>query len=283
MGIIYPVLLGQRTLARLHYARGEIEAMCETLAAARQLAARATNPWRPHLVSVVTAELQLRQGQIAAAALTLTDLPVNAGDRTEDENMVFVRLLLAQGQVSAAQDCLQPLEQVAQQRGCRGCLITIYLLQALAHRALNHPTAALERLEEAIRLAAPEGYRRIFLDEDPSIAALLRERQELAPEFVACLLEAFPKCPAPQADNSATTAPEPKSNQVQPQPLIEPLSETQLMILRLVADGLSNRNIAARLEITEGTTKWHLNQIYGKLNVGSRTQAVAQARQLKLL
>jgi LuxR family maltose regulon positive regulatory protein len=55
------------------------------------------------------------------------------------------------------------------------------------------------------------------------------------------------------------------------------------MILRLVADGLSNRNIAARLEITEGTTKWHLNQIYGKLNVSSRTQAVAQARQLKLL
>jgi LuxR family maltose regulon positive regulatory protein len=283
MGIIYPALLGQRTLARLHYARGETDAMWETLAAARRSAARTANLWRTRLVSVVTAELQLRQGQTAAAALTLADLPVNAGDRSEQENMAFVRLLLAQGEASGAQDWLRRFEQVAQQQGRRGCLITIYLLQALAHRALDHEPAALERLEQAIRLAAPEGYRRIFLDEDPSIAALLRERQELAPEFVACLLEAFPKCPARQADNSATTAPEPKSNQVQPQPLIEPLSETQLMILRLVADGLSNRNIAARLEITEGTTKWHLNQIYGKLNVGSRTQAVAQARQLKLL
>jgi LuxR family transcriptional regulator, maltose regulon positive regulatory protein len=197
--------------------------------------------------------------------------------------MAFVRLLLAQGQASAAQDWLREFEQVARQEGRRGCLITIHLLQTLAHYALNHSTAALEHLAEAISLAAPEGYRRIFLDEAPSLAALLRERQDLAPEFVAGLLEAFLECPAPQTDNSATVVPEPKQNEGQPQPLIEPLSETQLMILRLVADGLSNRNIAARLEITEGTTKWHLNQIYGKLNVNSRTQAVAQARQLKLL
>jgi LuxR family transcriptional regulator, maltose regulon positive regulatory protein len=280
MGIIYPALLGQRTLARLHYARGETEAMWETLAAARRLAARTANLWRTRLVSVVTAELQLRQGQTAAAALTLADLPDTAEDRSEQENMAFVRLLLAQGHVSEAQERLREIEQVAQQEGRRGCLITIHLLQALAHRALDHEPAALERLKEAISLAAPEGYRRIFLDEDPSIAALLRERQDLAPEFAAALLEAFPKCPAP---HSVTTAPEPKPDRGQPQPLIEPLSETQLMILRLVADGLSNRNIAARLEITEGTTKWHLNQIYGKLNVSSRTQAVAQARQLNLL
>lgn len=284
MGIIYPALLGQRTLARLHYARDETDAMWETLIAARHLAARAANVRRTRLVSVVTAELQLRQGQTAAAALTLADLPVNAEDRSEQENMAFVRLLLAQGQVSAAQEWLRQFEQVAVQQGRRGCLITIHLLQALAHQALDNSTAALERLEEAIRLAAPEGYRRIFLDEDPSIAALLRTRQDLAPEFVAGLLEAFPKCPAPQADdNSAATALEPKPNRGKQQPLIEPLGETQLMILRLVADGLSNRNIAAKLEITEGTTKWHLNQIYGKLNVSSRTQAVAQARRLKLL
>lgn len=68
-----------------------------------------------------------------------------------------------------------------------------------------------------------------------------------------------------------------------PRTIIEPLSKTQLAILRLVAEGLSNREVAARLTITEGTTKWHLNQIFGKLNVGSRTQAVAQARHLKLL
>lgn len=283
MGIIYPALWGQCTLARLHYARGEVEAAWETLAAARQLATRAVNPWRPYLVTAVTAEIQLRQGQIAAAALTLAELPVNAGDRFQKENMVFVRLLLAQGHASEAHDILRSLEEVAQQQGRCGNLITIYLLQALAYRALNNTTSALECLEEAIRLAATEGYRRIFLDEDPSLAELLRERRDLAPEFVAGLLKAIPACPALQNDNSVYIVPETKPNQRQSQPLIEPLSQTQLMVLRLVADGLSNRNIAAKLEITVGTTKWHLNQIYGKLNVSSRTQAIAQARMLKLL
>lgn len=69
----------------------------------------------------------------------------------------------------------------------------------------------------------------------------------------------------------------------QNQTLIEPLSETQLIILGLVADGLSNQEIADKLEITVGTTKWHLNQIYSILNVSSRTQAVAQVHRLNLL
>ena len=64
---------------------------------------------------------------------------------------------------------------------------------------------------------------------------------------------------------------------------MEPLSETQLAILRLVSDGLSNQEIADTLRITVGTTKWHLNQIYGKLGVASRTQALAHARRVKLL
>ena len=70
---------------------------------------------------------------------------------------------------------------------------------------------------------------------------------------------------------------------VNAQALIEPLTATQLIILRLVDEGLSNRDIASRLSITEGTTKWHLNQLYSKLYVSSRTQAIVQARHLKLL
>lgn len=269
MGTVYPTLVGQRTLAKLYYARGDVEAMWETLAAARDLAAKSENQRRIRLINAVTAELQLRQGHVEAAVLTLADLPVKARDRSEQENLTYARLLIAEGQAQAAHGLLRQLEQFAQQQGRRGSLITIHLLQSLAHHSLNQSVAALDYIEQALVLAAAEGYRRVFLDEGIAVVALMKQRKQVTPTFVASLLEAFPDLP----DQSSTHVPR----------LIEPLTETQMTILRLVAEGLSNRDIAARLTITEGTTKWHLNQIYGKLSVSSRTQAVAQARNLRLL
>ena len=278
MGTVYYALVGQQTLAKLYFARGEIEAMWETLATARELAARSENQRRIRQVSAVTADLQLRQGHTVAAALTLNDLPPTADDRSEQENLTVARLLLAQGRPQAANSLLRQLEQFAQGQGRHGSLIIIRLLQALAHQSLNHSAATLDCLEQALCLAAPEGYRRVFLDESPAVATILPQRRYVAPEFIDALLEAFPKRPAGDKSIDATPVATTPA-----QPLIEPLSEIQLRILRLVADGLSNRDIADKLAITEGTTKWHLNKIYGKLSVNSRTQAVALARQLMLL
>lgn len=277
MGTVYYALVGQRALAKLYYAQGDVEAMWETLAAARELATNSENSRRIRRISAVTAELQLRQGITAAAVHTLVDLPVELGKRTEQENLTYARLLLAQGQSQAALELLKEIEQSAQQRGRLSSLISIYLLQSLTHQVLNDTSAALDCLERALCLAAPEGYRRVFLDEGQPVAALLAQRQHVAPAFVTSLLKAFAKHPA---NETVITVPTPH---ITAQPLVEPLSETQLNILRLVAAGLSNRDIAARLAITEGTTKWHLNQVYGKLNVCSRTQAVAQARQRRLI
>lgn len=278
MGTVYYALVGQRTLARLYYAQGEIESMWETLAAARELAVNSGNQRRIRKISAVTAELQLRQGNSTAAVRTLGDLPESAPARSEQENLTCVRLFLAQGNPQAAQDLLQEIEQSAQRQGRVSSLISIYLLHALVYQALHQSDAMLDRLGQALSLAAPEGYRRVFLDEGKVIAALLPRLRHLAPAFVTSLLDAFSGTPSGQPLTAAALA-LPASNRT----LIEPLSKTQLTILRLVAEGLSNREIASRLTITEGTTKWHLNQIYGKLNVASRTQAVAQARQLKLL
>jgi LuxR family transcriptional regulator, maltose regulon positive regulatory protein len=278
MGTVYYALVGQQTLAKLYYARGEIEAMWETLATARELAARSENQRRIRLISAVTADLQLRQGHTVAAALTLNDLPPTADDRSEQENLTFARLLLAQGRPQAAHSLLLQLEQFAQGQGRHGSLIIIRLLQALAHQSLNQSAATLDCLEQALCLAAPEGYRRVFLDEGTAVATILSQRRVVAPEFIDALLEAFPKRPAGAKSIDATPGATTPA-----QPPIEPLSEIQLKILRLVADGLSNREIADRLAITEGTTKWRLNKIYGKLSVSSRTQAVALARQLMLL
>jgi LuxR family transcriptional regulator, maltose regulon positive regulatory protein len=278
MGTVYYALVGQRTLAKLYYAKGDVEGMWETLAAARELATHSENARRIRRISAITAELQLRQGITAAAVHTLADLPPRPGDRTEQENLTYARLLLAQGQAQAAQELLKEIELSAQQRGRLSSLISIYLLQALTHQTQNHTGKALECLEQALCLAAPEGYRRVFLDEGQAVAALLAQSQHVAPAFVSSLLKAFSRQPASEFASTAAG-----NLTLLAQPLIEPLSETQLNILRLVADGLSNRDIAAKLAITEGTTKWHLNQVYGKLNVCSRTQAVAQARQRRLL
>ena len=277
MGTVYYALVGQRALARLYYAQGEIESMWETLAAARELAVNSGNQRRIRKISVVTAELQLCQGHLAAVARTLGDLPEAPHARSEQENLICVRMLLAQGKPQAAQNLLQQIEASAQDHGRLSSLIEIYLLEVLSYQALNQTEAALDCLGQAISLAAPEGYRRVFLDEGDAIAALLPRLRHLAPAFVSGLLEAFSTSPA----KSLTAAAQALSASAKT--LIEPLSKTQLSILRLVADGLSNREIAARLTITEGTTKWHMNQVFGKLNVASRTQAVAQARHLKLI
>lgn len=274
MGTVYPTLIGQRTLAKLHYARGRIEEAWETLAAARELAAKSENARRTRLISAVTAELQLRQGHISAAQLTLKDLPAAVGERSEFENLTWARLLLAQGEVEEAGRLLCELEESARRQGRLGSLITIYILRALVEDALNRRQAAIDLLGEAICLAAPEGYRRIFLDENSQLFEILPHCRHLAPGFVDNLIASLGQQQAAETPSVPVEA---------GRRLHEPLSETQMTILRLVADGLSNRDIASRLTITEGTTKWHLNQIYTKLHVCSRTQAVAQARQLNLL
>jgi ATP/maltotriose-dependent transcriptional regulator MalT len=277
MGTVYYTLVGLRTLAKLRYARGDAEAAWETLAGARQLAAQSESARRIRMVDAVTAELQLRQGQVAAAARTLAGLPDRVSARSEFENLTVARLRLAQGQPPLALELLGELEASARGQARLGSLVTIHVLQTLAQRALHQPAAALERLGQALSLAAHEGYRRAILDEGAPLASLLAERRAVAPEFVDGLLAAL-KAPSGEGSRGAPTA-----SAAANQALIEPLGDTQLVILRLLDEGLSNQEIADRVGITLGTTKWHLNQIYGKLGAASRTQALAQARRARLL
>jgi LuxR family maltose regulon positive regulatory protein len=147
-------------------------------------------------------------------------------------------------------------------------LITIYLLLAISDLAKDDRNSAIQHLEEALSIAAPEGYQRAFLDEDRAILELLPDVRHLAPDFVDELLSnSFP-----------ATVPSIRVNQP-----YEALSERELEVLRLVAKGYSNRQIAEALFVTLGTVKKHLNNIFGKLQIKNRTQAVSQARELNLL
>jgi LuxR family maltose regulon positive regulatory protein len=266
LGMIYYTLMGQRALAKLQNVCDEAEASWHTLASARDVAERSESQMRRRLVAVVTAELQLREGNTSAAARTLGDMQKPPSSVTEYESLTYTRLLLAQHRPSKAEEVLNLLERAAAKEKSEGSLIAIHVLQALCQRALGHPSATVERLEKAVSLAASAGYRRVFLDEGPVLTPLLEKVRHVAPTYVSSLID------RDSAEQRAA-----------PQALPEPLSRTEREILRLITRGLTNQEIADILGTTLGTTKWHLNQIFGKLQVHNRTTAIAKARDLRLL
>jgi LuxR family maltose regulon positive regulatory protein len=196
-----------------------------------------------------------------------------------DQYLVYARLLLRQGQGPGVRPWLERLERFARGRGLIRWLITIHILQALAAGNGDEHRTAGDYLVQAVRLAAPEDHFRAFLDEDVGVLALLRqpEVRQAAPEFVDQLFAYV--APAEEADPARQAVASPSAAQA----LIEALSERELEVLGLIAAGFSNREIAGRLFIAVGTVKRHINNIYGKLQVHRRTEAVARARDLGLL
>ena len=269
------VLAGQMMLARLQQALGQAETAASTLREVRQTAMRFKLPHLDAQIAAVEAEIQLRQGNLAAAAswaetagLSSTDTPHHL---RESEYVTYARLLLAQDKPAQAFTLLEKLEQSALAGGRNRSVIAIHILQALAHHALGREAKAHAGLGAALRLAAPENYVRAFLDEDPRLLKLLPKVRQLAPDFVDRVLQG-------DQDQAGPPAPAPAD-----QALAESLSERELEVLRLIAAGLSNHEIADKLIIGVGTVKSHVHSILGKLDARDRTQAVARARELKLL
>jgi len=194
----------------------------------------------------------------------------------EFEHMTLARIWMSEGRLEDVQRLLPRLLSATQAGKRMGRVIVISILQALAFRLQGNLAQALEILGYALSIAEPEGYVRTFVDEGEPMAELLREanKRGIAPEYVAKLLAAF--------DEALPTV-----AKSQPQHWIgeyaEALSERELEVLRLIADGASNREVAAQLYVSLGTVKKHLSNIFIKLDAHSRTQVIAVARQYKLL
>jgi LuxR family maltose regulon positive regulatory protein len=231
-------------------------------------------------VAAWQARLWLAQGELAAASQWANEIEPTITDdlnpALEFEYITLARIWMAQGRLDQAHELLARLFLAANSAKRMGRVIEICVLQALVCRLHGSKDAALEPLAYALSLGEPEGYVRTFVDEGLPIAALLREvrARGIAVEYVTNLLSAFD-----HETSAKSTAPTEQGINGE----FEPLSDRELEVLRLIADGASNRGIANQLVVSLGTVKKHLNNIFLKLDVHSRTQVVAVARKHHLL
>jgi LuxR family maltose regulon positive regulatory protein len=197
-------------------------------------------------------------------------------DLRAGEQVMAVRIYIAQNRLIEALDLAQPLLLSAEQQNRVRRVIEISNLQALAHQGRGEIEEALSVLGRSLRLAEPGDHVRIFVDEGQAMARLLHEAasQGIHADYCGRLLAAFKKAEPIQAPTGA---------EFHPPEMIEPLSARELEILLLIAEGLSNRAIADRLSITISTVKGHASNIYGKLAVTRRTEAIARGRTLGLI
>ena len=265
------VMLARLELALSH--PGQAEA---AMRAAHQLVVEQTlSPARSNWVQSALAGLRLAQGHMDQALYLVRQGGIPADDPVPfergPEHLTSLRVLLAEGDYGAALALSEHLLQQAQAAGRTGDIIEVLILQAQTFHGNKDTQQALAVLDRALTLARPEGYVRIFMDEGEPMMQLLSQARShrLGGGYAAQLL---------LAASQIGDAPLPSA-----QPLIEPLTGREIEVLKLIAAGLSNEEIASRLVISLATVKRHISNIYGKLDVPSRTQAVFRARELRLV
>ena len=274
-------VIGEVFQARLKLAQGDVNGAAAILAQASQSARQHNFVHRLPEVAAAQVVTLLRQGRpeavAAAAQLAQTHkLPVGQA-----------RVYLAQGDPSAALALLEPLRQQAETKLWADERLKLRVLQAVALQAQDETDQALQVLADALVLAEPGGFIRIFVDEGLPMARLLSQAAAhgLMPDYVSRLLAAYSA-----ETQTGSTVPraglrqnEDKSYRPPAQPQAEPLSTRELEVLHLMAEGLSNHEIGQRLFLALNTVKGHNRNIFGKLQVQRRTEAVARARELGLL
>ena len=218
--------------------------------------------------------MALRQDDLATALDWGRKFAEDAGTLAFYYNWVPIRLLIAEGKKPAALEKLQNLYQEALQRGAQSNLIVLRICQALAAPTQE---SALQFLVDALTMAEPEGYIRTFVDEGRLLAPLLRKAlsEGIMPEYIAKLLAII------EAEERRRRATKGKGMLIASSP--EFLSERELEVLRLVAEGFSNQQIADKLMVSLSTAKTHVHRLFKKLNARDRLQVVNRARELKLI
>ena len=278
-GDVEILMWGHIALSAVRRARGDAEG---ALAAAREADRVAQSSGSEHaIVDAATwkARLHLMGGDLTSAS-SEQERVAGIGEvrrfSRELERIVLARLLVARNEPDEA---LHVLRHLGDQARTARRKIEILTLRALVFRARGEKERAVSTFSQALALAEPEGYVRIFVDEGSPMAELLaaaleaRQRGHLEPPVPARYLRKL--IATLERDASGTATPD--------NGLPESLSERELEVLWLIAAGKANRRIASELFVSVGTVKTHINNLYRKLDAHSRTQAVARARELNLI
>jgi LuxR family maltose regulon positive regulatory protein len=274
--------------ARLRQAEGDLEGALDLLDRAQRLYVRGPVPEvRP--IAALKARVWIRQGRLAETEEWARAQGLSAEDELdyprEFAHITLARVLVARTTRGADQHAehaatgalglLGRLLTEAETHGRRGTAIEILVLQALAHRAQGNIAASLGPLSRALTLAEPEGYVRTFVDEGEPMRDLLRHAVAagVSSAYARRLLSAS------EVRTGSVSAPQTAAGVG----LVEPLTAREVEIVRLVAAGMRNQEIADQLVISLPTVKRHIANAYGKLGVDHRTEAVARATELGLL
>jgi LuxR family transcriptional regulator, maltose regulon positive regulatory protein len=255
-------------LARLRLAQADLPGAIAILDEAEAFVRRHHFMFRMPDIAAAQVLLLLRQGDLAVAAHLA---------QTHELPICQARILLAQGDAAAALAVLHPVRQQAEARAWTDERLTVMVLEAVAHSMHGDADEAMHVLGDALSLAKPGGFIRLFVDEGVPIGRLLSKALARGSEsaYIRRLLAAFPVAEPGNAPSAPVSGPDAE--------WVEPLSAREREVLQLIAEGLSNQEIAARLYLSLHTVKVHARNIYAKLAVTNRTQAVARGRALGIV
>lgn len=291
-GHVAALAYGNVVQARLLLARGDLAGAEQALAIASELRRRGMPAWvAPHIVSQQVA-LALARNDLAAAEQALLQTGIAATDSLhhtrEVIHLAHLRLLLHQGRdqnharLDDADELARRILAAAMRADRMGRVLEVLLLRAQVSHIQGDVDAACADVMHALTLGESEGYVRIFVNEGEPLRVLLgavrrRLAQQLAelgpsPAYVDRVLAAFPPVEA-AASGGPSTLP----------PLVEALTERELEVLRLMAEGLTYDEVAQRLIVSLNTVRYHVKGLYGKLGVDKRMAAIEQARAYGLL
>jgi LuxR family maltose regulon positive regulatory protein len=261
------VVAGEVLLARLKFVQGDAAGADVLLAEAGQSARQQNFVYQIPGVAAAQVLLLLHQGQLEAAAhlAQAHELPLSQA-----------RVHMAQGDTSAALAVLEPWRRHVEAKGWEDERLKVMVLQAITLQAHGEQDKAVQLLFDALAIASPGGFIRLFVDEGITMAHLLSEAAAHG-RMLDYLGKLLAVCEAEERKS------EDKSYLSPAQPLLEPLSRRELEVLQLIAQGLSNQEMSERLFLALDTVKGHNRKIFGKLQVQRRTEAVARARELGLL
>jgi LuxR family maltose regulon positive regulatory protein len=273
-----PVLKGCLQMARVVQAKGDEKSAMECIRRAEDVGPWVVIPPEAHWIAAAKARLSpdsaaaLEWARQQEQTLPLSGLP---DYRQEYPYLTLVRLKIAAGECRNLPQYLEQLIRAAARQGRNAVVIEARVLKALALDRLGDAAQAGKNLEDALSLAGPAGYARVFLDEGAPLAGLLRRigPQSAQFEYASRLLGMMPVQPLVGRSGKPSGS----------AGLVEDLSEREREVLGLIAAGKSSKEIAFELFLAAGTVKKHTSNIFGKLGVESRTQAVARARDLGIL